>query len=127
MEGTFEFAQFLIDPDKFYLKMLPTRFEAILGIVLVEVLSQHTSSEVYLGQKPSSEWTDNEEIQQKFMEFSRNLQDIEKRIRERNRDPKLKNRRGPAEIPYKLMYPDTSNYGTEWGITGKGIPTSISI
>ncbi|KAK9282511.1 hypothetical protein L1049_005431 [Liquidambar formosana] len=126
-EGTMEFAEFLQDPEKYYLGMLPTRFEMTLSIALMEVLSRHTSDEVYLGQRPSSEWTDNVEVQQKFKKFGENLQEVEKRILERNKESRLKNRWGPAKIPYKLLYPDTSNVGSKEGITGKGIPNSISI
>ncbi|KAG5514887.1 hypothetical protein RHGRI_036064 [Rhododendron griersonianum] len=126
-EGTLEFAEFLRDPDKYYLSMLPERFELALSVAVVEVLSRHTSDEVYLGQRLSEEWTDNEQIQQIFQQFQKNLQEVEKRILERNRNPNLKNRCGPAKIAYKLLYPDTSNVGFKGGITGKGIPNSISM
>ncbi|XP_059660015.1 linoleate 9S-lipoxygenase 6-like [Cornus florida] len=126
-EGTLEFAEFLRDPDKYYLKMLPEKIEMTLSIALIEVLSRHTSDEEYLGQRPSLRWTAIEQIQEKFKQFSEDLQEVEKRISERNRDPKLKNRWGPANIPYKLLYPDTSNVRSRGGITGKGIPNSISI
>lgn len=126
-EGTLEFAEFLRDPDKYFLSMLPERFELTLSVAVVEVLSRHTSDEVYLGQRLSEEWTDNEQIQQIFQQFQKNLQEVEKRILERNRNPNLKNRRGPAKTAYELLYPDTSNVGFKGGITGKGIPNSISI
>lgn len=125
-EGTKEFAEFLRDPDKYYLTMLPGRFQMSLAIALIEVLSTHTSDEVYLGQRPLLECTDNG-VQQKFNKFNEHLHEIEKKIIQRNKDPKFKNRSGPAKIPYKLLYPDTSNVGSKWGITGKGIPNSISI
>ncbi|KAL9347420.1 hypothetical protein Peur_058786 [Populus x canadensis] len=125
-EGTQEFAEFLRDPDKYYLNMLPDRFEMSLGIALTEVLSKHTSDEVYLGQRPLLECTDSV-VQQKFKKFNEHLQEIEKKIIQRNKDPKFKNRSGPAKIPYELLYPDTSNVGPRWGITGKGIPNSVSI
>ena len=126
-EGTLEFADFLKDPDRYYLKMLPTRIEMTIGVALIKVLSHHTLDEVYIGQDPSPEWTDNEEVQQRFEKFRENLQKVERKILARNRDPKLKNRKGPAKIPYKNLYPDTSNIGHAKGITGKGIPNSISI
>ncbi|KAJ6401580.1 hypothetical protein OIU84_016889 [Salix udensis] len=125
-EGTKEFAEFLRDPDKYYLSMLPGRFQMSLAIALIEVLSTHTSDEVYLGQRPLLECTDNG-VQQKFSKFNEHLHEIEKTIIQRNKDPRFKNRSGPAKIPYKLLYPDTSNAGSKWGITGKGIPNSISI
>lgn len=124
-EGTKEFAEFLRDPDKYYLDMLPGRFEMTMGLALIEVLSQHTSDEEYLGQR-HLEWT-NDEVQQKFKKFNEHLQEIEKKINDRNDNPKFKNRLGPARIQYELLYPDTSNAGSKGGITGKGIPNSISI
>jgi lipoxygenase len=73
--------------------MLLEKFEMTIGVALAEVLSQHTSEELYLGQRPS-EWIDNEEVQQKFEKFNEELQKIEKKIKARNRNPELKNRQG---------------------------------
>ncbi|KAM1483448.1 hypothetical protein ACFX15_034701 [Malus domestica] len=126
-EGTFEYAEFLTDPDKYYLNMLTERGEMILGIALAEVLSQHTSDEVYLGQRPSTMWIHNEQVSDKFEKFKRKLRMLEERIECKNTDPRLTNRRGHAKIPYMLLYPDTPNVESRGGITGKGIPNSISI
>ncbi|XP_050205012.1 linoleate 9S-lipoxygenase 6-like [Mercurialis annua] len=125
-EGGKEFAKFLIDPDKFYLNMLPERYETALGIALTKVLSQHSSDEEYLGQRPF-EWTDNKEVQLSFEKFTAELKEIEKKICERNENPRFRNRWGTAKIPYKFLDPDTSNVQSKGGITGKGIPNSISI
>ena len=115
-----------MDPDKYYLNMLPERFETALSIALAHILSQHSSVEVYLGQRPLR-WTDNNEVQQKFEKFNENLKEIEKKISERNANPMFRNRWGTAKIPYKLLQPDRSNDGSKTGITGKGIPNSICI
>ncbi|XP_077227677.1 putative linoleate 9S-lipoxygenase 4 [Tasmannia lanceolata] len=128
IEGTPEFAEFLQNPDQYYLKMLPERFTTTLEIALIEVLSTHMSDEEYLGQRVSLEWTDNEEVRRRLEKFKENLRQVENRILERNRDSRLKNRLGPAKVPYTLLYPgpDTSNVSAP-GITGKGIPNSVSI
>ncbi|XP_052186308.1 linoleate 9S-lipoxygenase 5-like isoform X2 [Diospyros lotus] len=126
-EGMLDFVEFLRDPDKYYLQMLPERCVMRLSVALVEVLSQHISDEVYLGQRSSGGWTDNKQIHEMFKQFGEDLQEVEKRILKRNRNPKLKNRQGPAKIAYQLLYPDTSTFGSGVGITGKGIPNSISI
>ncbi|GAA0170917.1 oxygenase [Lithospermum erythrorhizon] len=126
-EGTKEFADFLTDPDMYFLKMLPTKFEMTLSITLVEVLSRHISEEVYLGQQSSPNWIDDEWINRRYKEFAFELQLVERRILKRNKDPSFRNRRGPAKIPYKLLYPDTLNVRNRSGITDKGIPNSISI
>jgi len=127
LEGRVEFGEFLKDPDKFFLGMLPDRFEMSLAVALVDVLSRHTSDEVYLGCQQSPGWIDNEVIQNRFAEFKQELKEIQSRIMQRNRDLKLKNRRGPANIEYTLLYPDTSSSASTSGITGRGIPNSISI
>ncbi|TQE12317.1 hypothetical protein C1H46_001970 [Malus baccata] len=126
-EGTLEYAEFLRDPHKCYLNKLPERDEMILGIALAEVLSQHTSEEVYLGQRPSTLWIQNEEVSDKFEKFKRKLRMLEKRIEWKNTDPRHTNRLGHTKIPYMLLYPDTPNVESRGGITGKGIPNSISI
>lgn len=126
-EGTPEFADFLRDPDKYHLEMLADRFTTTLGIALIEVLSGHTADEVYLGQRASTAWTDDGEVLRMFEEFGESLRRVEKKIDERNSNPTLKNRWGPAKVPYTLLYPDVSNMGTEKGVTGKGIPNSVSI
>ncbi|KAI9120076.1 hypothetical protein K1719_009045 [Acacia pycnantha] len=125
-EGTNEFAEFLKDPDSFFLKMLPGRFEMSLGVALVEVLSQHTCDEVYLGCQPSPEWIDNEGVRKRFAQFGEELKRIQTRILSRNNDRRLKNRRGPAKMTYNLLYPNTTSSGSK-GVMGRGIPNSISI
>ncbi|ONK57843.1 uncharacterized protein A4U43_C09F4760 [Asparagus officinalis] len=126
-EGTPEFAEFLKDPDRFFLRMLTDRFTATLGIALIEVLSRHTGDEVYLGRRDDGEWTNDEEVKRVFLEFGEELRRVEKKIEERNSNMLLKNRRGLVNVPYMLMYPDTANVGGEKGLTGRGIPNSVSI
>lgn len=126
-EGTPEFAEYLRDPDKYFLEMVPDRFTTTLGLALIEVLSGHTADEVYLGQRASSEWTDDSHVLHMFQQFGDDLRKVEKRIEERNGNRGLKNRCGPAQVPYTLLYPDTSNLGAEKGVTGRGIPNSVSI
>ncbi|KAJ3683174.1 hypothetical protein LUZ60_013401 [Juncus effusus] len=126
-ESTQEYLELKKYPEKFYFNMIPDRFTTTLGLALIEVLSCHMADEVYLGQRSSEGWTDNSEILRLFQEFSDDLKQVEKKIKERNKDVTLKNRSGPAKVPYTLMYPDTSNTGKEKGVTGKGIPNSVSI
>lgn len=125
-EGTFEFAKFLRDTDRYYLELLPGRVEMTLMIALTEVLSRHTSDEVYLGQR-SLEWTDNEEVLERFEDFNRSLRQIGERILERNKDPNLKNRYGLARIPYEILLPNAENAERAPGNAGKGIPNGTSI
>eukprot|EP01018_Ginkgo_biloba_P032630 Gb_05861 [translate_table: standard] len=62
-----------------------------------------------------------------FEGFGERLREIEKNICERNEDVGLKNRSGPVKIPYTLLYPNTSDLTHKRGMTGKGIPNSVSI
>ncbi|MFQ6625593.1 hypothetical protein Gotur_004794 [Gossypium turneri] len=102
-----------MDIMKFMEEMLPDKFQMKLAIAVMDLLSRHTSDEVYLGQtSPQKErpLIENHEfiIRKKFKEFRENLQAIERNIKERNKEYLLMNRWGYAKIPYKLLYPDTS-------------------
>ncbi|KAM0874376.1 hypothetical protein ACQ4PT_037478 [Festuca glaucescens] len=96
----------------------PDRFTATLGLALIEVLSNHTSDEVYLGQRATSTWTDDGEVLQLLDQFHEELRRVEKRVTERNKDPRLNNRRCPVKVSYTLLFPDVA--GTEKGLTGIG-------
>ena len=135
--GTCEFKEMVDDSNKFIAQTWPEKFQMAFVISVMDLLSRHTSDEVYLGQRPpENKWEENRDVNEKFQEFRENLKQIEKNIMERNKEYHLINRRGNAKIPYKLLYPDTSktmapskeNGGKEkTDITGRGIPNSISI
>ncbi|KAG4132841.1 hypothetical protein ERO13_D08G058200v2 [Gossypium hirsutum] len=132
-----------MDIMKFVEEMLPDKFQMKLAIAVMDLLSRHTSDEVYLGQtSPQKEWPlieDDDIIQKKFKEFRENLEAIEQNIKERNKEYLLMNRWGYAKIPYKLLYPDTSksmpptskekgkHHPERTDINESGIPNSISI
>ncbi|KAK6911551.1 Lipoxygenase, C-terminal [Dillenia turbinata] len=120
--GSPEFAEVESDPEKAYLKTIPNQLSTLLGIGIIEILSRHASDEVYLGQRDSPDWTTDVVPLEAFNKFGKSLEEIEKRITERNNDESLKNRVGPVKIPYTLLYPTS-----EEGLTGKGIPNSVSI
>lgn len=126
-EGTMEFAELLTDPDKYFLTMLPEKFEMTLGIAVVDVLSRRLSDELSLGQQPSPKWIDDERIHLMFTGFGDDLEEVKQRIQARNQDPKLKNRRGRADFHYELLNPETSEVRTSDRILRSGIPSSVSI
>lgn len=72
-------------------------------IAALEILSRHPSDEVYLGQHDSENWTSYRRALDAFERFSQTLIGIEKKIQAMNKDPHLKNRTGPAGMPYKLL------------------------
>lgn len=126
-EGTMEFAELLTDPDKYFLSMLPEKFETALGIAVVDVLSRRLSGEMSLGQQPTLKWIADGRILRMFRSFEDDLEEVKQRIQARNREPKLKNRRGSADFRYELLYPETSEVRSSDGILRNGIPNSISI
>nr|CAB3498980.1 unnamed protein product [Digitaria exilis] len=118
------------EADLVLIHTITSQWQAILGVSLIEILSKHSSDEVYLGQRDEPErWTSDAKALDAFKRFGSRLLEIEKRIKTMNEDPAFKNRRGPVEMPYMLLYPNTSDVdGTKGeGLTGMGIPNSISI
>ncbi|KAL5786621.1 hypothetical protein ACOSQ2_009013 [Xanthoceras sorbifolium] len=121
-KGTQEYSELESDPDKVFFRTIPTLLQTVLFGALMEILSRHSTDEVYLGQRDTREWTFDHAPLQAFVEFRNRLAAIEENILAMNKDTKLKNRVGPVKIPYTLLYPTS-----EGGLTGRGIPNSISI
>ncbi|OWM74248.1 hypothetical protein CDL15_Pgr008562 [Punica granatum] len=127
--GTPEYAELELNPDKVFLKSITAQFQTLLGVSLIEILSRHSTDEFYLGQRDDDnhDWTSDHEPKEAFRRFGERLMEIENRIMEMNLDGKWKNRVGPVKIPYTLLYPNTSDNSRVGGLTGKGIPNSVSI
>ncbi|CAN4091350.1 unnamed protein product [Withania somnifera] len=125
--GTAEYAELESNPDLAFLKTITAQFQTLLGVSLIEILSRHSSDEIYLGQRENPEWTSDIQPRQAFQRFHDRLVDAENRIVERNNDSRWKNRNGPVKVPYMLLYPNASGDNSESGLTGKGIPNSVSI
>nr|AQZ55551.1 9-lipoxygenase [Mangifera indica]AQZ55556.1 9-lipoxygenase [Mangifera indica] len=121
-KGTPDYDELESNFDKVFLKTITAQRQTLLGIALIETLSRHSSDEMYLGQRDTPEWTSDKIPLQAFEDFGKKLGDIEVRIITRNHDNMLKNRVGPVNVPYTLLYPTS-----EGGLTGKGIPNSVSI
>ncbi|KAL6637665.1 hypothetical protein ACP70R_025237 [Stipagrostis hirtigluma subsp. patula] len=131
--GSEEYAQLELggkEADKVFIHTITGQFDAIMGVSLIEVLSRHTSDEVYLGQRDEPEsWTSDARALEAFKRFGDRLKEIEDRIMKMNGDPAFKNRTGSVGMPYMLLYPNTSDVDGRKGegVTGMGIPNSISI
>lgn len=91
------------------------------------MLSMHSSDEIYLGQRDTPEWTCDSQPRHALERFRDKLIEIENRIMDSNNDNILKNRNGPVQMPYTLLYPNASGNISTTGLTGKGIPNSVSI
>ena len=117
-----DYAELESNPEKAFLKTVTPQMLSILGISLIEILSRHTADEVFLGQRDTPEWTTDKVPLQAFVRFGEKLAEIEDGITRMNNDEKWRNRAGPAKMPYTLLFPTS-----EVGLTGKGIPNSVSI
>ncbi|EEF45385.1 lipoxygenase, putative [Ricinus communis] len=125
--GTPEYTELEKDPNLAFLKTITAQLQTLLGVSLIEILSRHPTDEVYLGQRDTAEWTSDREPLAAFERFSERLKEIENKIMDMNSDNKYKNRIGPVKVPYTLLFPNTSDESRQGGLTGKGIPNSISI
>ncbi|KAG4189169.1 hypothetical protein ERO13_A08G210200v2 [Gossypium hirsutum] len=120
-KGTPEYAELEKNPEKVFFRTMSSQLQSLTVITVVETLSNHASDEVYLGQRTPN-WTTDAVPLQASDAFNRRLAEIEGVILKMNIDKKLKNRIGPVNVPYNLLHPTG-----EIGISGKGIPNSISI
>jgi len=56
----------------------------------MEMLSRHSSDEIYLGQRDTPNWTSDQNAKDFFETFTKTLVEIEKKILERNNNQELK-------------------------------------
>lgn len=118
-----EYAHFLVDPQRYFLKSLPSLLQSTGLMAVIDTLSTHSPDEEYLGerQQPST-WTGDADIIEAFYGFSAEVGQIEKEIEARNNNPSLRNRCGAGVLPYELLVPSS-----EPGVTCRGVPNSVSI
>ncbi|KAF7843537.1 seed linoleate 9S-lipoxygenase-3-like [Senna tora] len=121
-EGSEEYEELVRDPKVAFLKTITPKYETFLDLSIIEILSSHTSDEIYLGTRDNPKWTSDVKALEAFKSFGTRLGFIEQIMIERNNDPTLLNRIGPVKMPYTLLYPTS-----EAGLTGRGIPNSVSI
>lgn len=122
-EGSPEYEELKSNPEKAFLSIITSQLMTLIGVSLIEILSKHSSDEVYLGTRNDPDlWTTDADPLKAFNDFGNKLQKIEQRIFAMNNDKTLKNRSGPVNVPYTLLYPTSKP-----GLTGMGIPNSVSI
>ncbi|XP_057457403.1 seed linoleate 9S-lipoxygenase-3 isoform X2 [Lotus japonicus] len=121
-KGTPEYDELVKSPQKAYLKTITPKFQTLIDLSVIEILSRHASDELYLGERDNPNWTSDSSALEAFKKFGNKLAEIEKKLSQRNNDEKLRNRRGPVQMPYTLLYPSSDE-----GLTFRGIPNSISI
>ncbi|KAG5227600.1 hypothetical protein OIU77_022285 [Salix suchowensis] len=113
--------RFLEKPEAVLLETYPSKLQATTIIAALYVLSYHSPSEEYIGEHIEAAWADDPTIRTAFEMFNRRLKELEEIINERNANPELKNRNGAGIVPYELLKPFSKP-----GVTGKGVPYSIS-
>jgi len=124
-EGTDEYKD-LSDPKKWekaFLATVSNQSQATIVMTTLRNLSGHALDEEYLGQRVTPNWSNNSEVLSAFNKFAEKIKKVEQLINDRNADKSLKNRSGPVQLPYVLLHPTSPTPG----ITGTGVPYSISI
>ncbi|KAJ4840617.1 hypothetical protein Tsubulata_020919 [Turnera subulata] len=114
--------EFLDKPHHTLLQCFPSQLQALQVMAVLDVLSSHSPDEEYIGGQLEPYWEDEAAIKVAFQSFAAKLKQLEQTIDSRNSDPNFKNRSGAGVVPYQLLKP----YSTP-GVTGKGVPNSISI
>ena len=117
-----EYRELRRNPQKFFLSTIPNKFQTAYCMSVLDSLSTHAGDEEYLGDRAHTKWTSDARAIDAFKEFSRRVREAEEVIDQRNVDPILKNRNGAGVLRYELLRPNSGP-----GVTGCGIPNSISI
>lgn len=117
-----EWKQFVKNPEQALLACLPSVVQATVVIAILDVLSTHAKDEEYIGQCIEPSWEENEILKSSFQTFTARLMELKAIIDRRNADKNLKNRTGAGLVPYELLVPVSKE-----GVTGQGVPNSISI
>ncbi|GAA0159610.1 oxygenase [Lithospermum erythrorhizon] len=119
-----EFDNFLRAPERYFFNSLPTTLEATKVMAVQENASTHSPDEEYLGQLQQLHSLSNNDpgVPKLFRKFTARLEEIENIITSRNKDQRLKNRCGAGVAPYEQLIPSSGP-----GVTGRGVPNSITI
>ncbi|KAL2596724.1 hypothetical protein AAZV13_11G119400 [Glycine max] len=117
-----EWELFLEKPEVIMLKCFPSQIQATTVMTVLDILSNHSPDEEYLGETVEPAWEEEPLVKAAFEKFRGKLIELEGIIDARNADRTRRNRNGAGIVPYELLKPSS-----EPGVTGKGVPYSISI
>ncbi|KAI3791338.1 hypothetical protein L2E82_05102 [Cichorium intybus] len=109
-------------PEKELLATFPSQLQASQIMSVLDVLSNHSPDEEYIGEKMEPSFEENLKIKAAYEIFAGKLKELEGIIDGRNADERLRNRNGVGIPPYQLLKPVSKP-----GVTGMGVPNSISI
>ena len=113
---------FVERPEDELLSVFPSQMQATRVMVVLDVLSNHSPDEEYIGTTMQPSWSENPIIKAAYERFTGRMMELEGTIDARNADKNLKNRTGAGVVPYELLKPFSDP-----GVTGRGVPNSISI
>ncbi|GAB4856081.1 hypothetical protein Ancab_024721 [Ancistrocladus abbreviatus] len=113
---------FLEKPEVALLQCFPSQVQATKVMAVLDVLSNHSPEEEYIGYVLEPSWAEEPALKAAFEKFSGQLMELEGIIDERNNNRELRNRSGAGIVPYELLKPSSKP-----GVTGMGVPNSISI
>ncbi|KAL2613082.1 hypothetical protein R1flu_024774 [Riccia fluitans] len=122
-KGSKDESMMLEDPESWLMGTLTSQTATTIVMTVIELLSTHAVDEEYQGERLNDNWTSNSDIKADLSESSAKMDALQKRLEQRNTDPNLVNRSGPSKVPYTLMYPVSESSG----MTGRGVPYSVSI
>ncbi|KAJ9555700.1 hypothetical protein OSB04_010314 [Centaurea solstitialis] len=117
-----EWEAFLENPEDALDNCLPSKNQIEEVASTLDALSSHSPDEEYIGSKMEAAWEADPVIRTAFEVFSKSLKKLENDIDSMNNNPNLRNRVGNGSVRYELLKPFS-----EPGVTGKGVPYSISI
>ncbi|KAL4591427.1 hypothetical protein LXL04_004391 [Taraxacum kok-saghyz] len=109
-------------PELELLATFPSQLQASQIMSVLDVLSNHSPDEEYIGEKMEPAFEEEEEVKAAYEVFAGKLKELEGVIDGRNADERLKNRNGVGIPAYQLLKPYSKP-----GVTGMGVPNSISI
>lgn len=119
----------LLDDYEFkFLETLSDPVRAVKTMLIVKLLSSHARDEVYLVSE--NDWILDPQAKRLQGEFIQALKDAEATMHQRNQTlgRASRARHSPAGVSYELLYPSGSEVNTSnQGVTGRGIPYSVSI
>ncbi|MED6213439.1 hypothetical protein PIB30_093353 [Stylosanthes scabra] len=117
-----EWERFMEKPEVALLRCFPSQIQATTVMAVLDILSSHSPEEEYLGQTIEPSWEEDPTVKGAFEKFQGKLLELEGEIDKRNADRQNRNRHGAGMMAYQLLKPVS-----EPGVTGKGVPYSISI
>ncbi|KAK6937073.1 Lipoxygenase, C-terminal [Dillenia turbinata] len=117
-----QWKMFLEKPEVMMLMTYPSQIQATKVMAVLDVLSSHSPDEEYLGETIEPSWASDPIIAAAYERFTGRLKELEGIIDDRNANREFRNRHGAGVVPYELLKPLS-----EPGVTGKGVPYSISI